>query len=188
MNSVTDIRNFNQLFNEYYSRFVRFAYGYVKDFHLAEDFVSEAFAVFWENRESLSPDTKPQAYILTVVKNKCINHLQHLQVRNRVQQEISENAEWKLTLSINTLEACNPDHIFSDEIRKIVDATLGKLPEKTKQIFILSRFQNLTYGEIAEKMNLGTKSIEYHMSKALAKFRIALEDYICLLLLLLLLK
>ena len=59
-------------------------------------------------------------------------------------------------------------------------------PDKTAKMGWL--LQNLTYGEIAEKMNLGTKSIEYHMSKALAKFRIALEDYICLLPLLFLLK
>lgn len=155
---------------------------------MAEDYVSEAFTVYWENRGELSPDTNPQAYILTVVKNKCLNHLQHLQIRNRVKQQLEDHESWKLSLSINSLEACNPDFIFSSEIKEIVDATLKKLPPKTKQIFILSRFQHLTYNEIAEKMNLSNKSIEYHMSRALEKFRIALKDYIYLFSLLFLLK
>lgn len=188
MSEFTNIQQFNQLFNEFYPRFIRFAYGYVRDEQMAEDFVSEAFTVFWENREELPSETIPQAYILTVVKNKCLNQLKHLQIRNRVKQQLGEQAEWKLNLSINSLEACNPDFIFSNEIKEIVDATLKKLPPKTKQIFILSRFQNLTYNEIAEKMNLSNKSIEYHISRALEKFRIALKDYIYLLPLLFLLK
>ena len=66
MNSFTDIQSFNQLFNEYYERFIRFAQGYVKERETAEDFVSEAFTLFWENCENLLSDTKPQAYILTI--------------------------------------------------------------------------------------------------------------------------
>jgi DNA-directed RNA polymerase specialized sigma24 family protein len=83
MDSASDIRNFNNLFNEYYSRFVRFAMGYLKDRPVAEDFVSEAFTLYWENRENLLPNTNAPAYILTIVKNKCINHLHHEQIRLR---------------------------------------------------------------------------------------------------------
>ena len=53
MDSASDIRNFNNLFNEYYSRFVRFAKVYLKDRPVAEDLVSEAFTLYWENRENL---------------------------------------------------------------------------------------------------------------------------------------
>ena len=89
MHSKSDIRNFNNLFNEYYSRFVRFAMGYLKDRPVAEDFVSEAFTLYWENRENLLPNTNAPAYILTIVKNKCINHLHHEQIRLRTEKPIS---------------------------------------------------------------------------------------------------
>lgn len=184
MKSSYDIQSFNTLFNEYYSRFTRFALSYVKDQQIAEDFVSEAFTVYWENRENLLPDTKPQAYILTVIKNKCLNHLQHIQIRQRVKKEINEHADWLLSVSINTLEACNPHFIFSDEIQKIVNSTLDKLPEKTRRIYVLNRSQDLSYKDIAEEMNLSVKTIEFHISKALSQLRLALKDFIYILLLL----
>ena len=177
MNSFTDIQSFNQLFNEYYERFIRFAQGYVKERETAEDFVSEAFTLFWEYRENLLSDTKPQAYILTIVKNKCLNHLQHVQVWQRTENILCEHESWRLSLSINTLQACDPAFLFSEEIKQIIDQTLRKLPKKTRQIFILNRFEGLSYHEIAEKMNLSCKTIEYHVSKALKSLRLSLKDF-----------
>jgi RNA polymerase sigma-70 factor (ECF subfamily) len=132
MDSASDIRNFNNLFNEYYSRFVRFAMGYLKDRPVAEDFVSEAFTLYWENRENLLPNTNAPAYILTIVKNKCINHLHHEQIRLNAEKEMTEHAEWVLNTRISTLEACDPEYLFSDEMREIVRKTLDKLPLKTR--------------------------------------------------------
>lgn len=176
----SSLQNFNKLYNEYYDRFIRFALGYVKEAQIAEDFVSEAFTVYWENRDNLLSDSKPQAYILTVVRNKCLNHLQHLQIRHRVEKEINEHAEWLLSTSINTLEACNPDFIFSHEIQQIVNSTLNKLPGKTRRVFMLSRYQGLSHRDIADEMNLSTKTVQFHISKALNQLRLSLKDFLIL--------
>lgn len=173
-----DIQGFNTLYNESYTSFLQFAFGYVRDIHVAEDFVSEAFTTYWENKNTLESNTIPKAYILTVLRNKCLNHLQHMQVRQRVKNEISEHSDWLLNVSINTLEACNPENIFSDEIQKIVKETIEQLPEKTKQAYALSRTRHLSNKEIAKQMNLSVKSVEYHISKALSQLRIALKDFI----------
>jgi len=90
MNSYSDIKQFNELFNEYYERIVRFAKSYVRDLAVAEDFASEAFAAFWENRAILSDETNPLAYILTIVKNKCINYLKHEQIRLKAERELND--------------------------------------------------------------------------------------------------
>lgn len=180
MGNYSDIESFNQLFNAYYERFIRFACGYVKDRQLAEDFVSEAFTVFWEKRKEHTPDTKPQAYILTTVKNKCLNHLKHLQVRQKSENMISAHAEWKLNMSINTLEACDPGFLFSEEILMIIDKTLNRLPKRTKHIFLLNRYEDLSYREIAQKMNLSSKAVEYHISEALSQLRFSLKEFICI--------
>lgn len=176
---ISNIHTFNRLFNEYYHRFVRFAGGYVKERALAEDFVSEAFAAYWENRSTLQPDTKPQAYILTIVKNKCLNHLQRQQVRQRAEKEIGEHSEWLLSTQINTLQACDPIYLFSDEIQQIIGNTLAKLPPKTREIFELSRNEGLSYAEIARQMNLSHKAVEFHISKVLKLLRISLKDFLC---------
>lgn len=171
------MQSFNNLYNENYASFLRFAIGYVRDQHVAEDFVSESFMTYWENRNNLSTETNPKAYILTVLKNKCLNYLKHLQIKNRITDEMTEHAEWRISISINSLEACNPDFIFSKEIKDIVDTTISKLPQKTRQAFMLSRKQNLTNKEIAKKMNFSEKSVEYHISKALSQLRLSLKDF-----------
>lgn len=183
-----DIKTFNQLFNEYYPRFIRFAASYVHEQEIAEDFVSEAFTAYWENYAALEENTNARAYILTIVRNKCLNYLKHIQVKRRVKQLMIDDADWKLSLSINTLEACNPDFLFSDEIKRIVDETLEKLPDRTCQIFLMSRSEGLSYKEIAEKLNLSTKSIEYHISNALSAFRISLKEFLHILVFIFLIK
>lgn len=177
MNSSKDIQSFNALFNEYYQRFIRFAVGYLKDEQIAEDFVSDAFTVYWENKDDLLPETNPPAYIITIIKNKCLNHIKHIQIQQRVTEELKEHFEWVLQTKISTLEACDPDFIFSKELQEIIDTTLEKLPEKTHQIFLLSRDKGLTYKEIAEKTNLSNKAIEFHISKALKHLRLSLKDF-----------
>lgn len=181
MNSSKDIHNFNSLFNEYYKRFIRFAIGYVKEEEVAEDFVSEAFTLYWEKRNDLLTETNPQAYILTIIKNKCLNHLKHTQIHQRVTNELRDHSEWVLQTKISNLEACDPDFLFSKELREIIDNTLEKLPKKTQQIFSFSRDHGLTYKEIALKTNLSQKAVEFHISKALQLLRLSLKDFTALL-------
>jgi len=177
MNQFSDIQYFNTLFNEYYRRYIHFALGYVREVETAEDFVSEAFTAYWENRENLLPNTNPPAYVLTIVRNKCLNYLKHQQIHQRVADELRDHTEWLLQIRIATLEACDPDHLFSEEIQEIIDNTLKKLPLKTRQIFSLSREQGLTYKEIAEETHLNQKTIEFHVSKALSLLRLSLKDF-----------
>jgi len=178
MNLNSDINNFNKLYNEYNDRFIRFAFGYVRDIAVSEDFVSEAFVLYWENIRKLEPDTNPPAYILTIIKNKCLNHLKQLQTHNRITEELKRDSDWITQTKINNLEACDPDKIFSEEIQNIINETLSQLPKKTQKIFILSRNEGLSYSEIAKQMSLSNKSIEYHISKALNLMRVSLKEFI----------
>lgn len=180
MNSHEDIQNFNALFNEYYKRFIHFAVGYLRDEQVAEDFVSEAFTIYWENRANLIPETIPQAYILAIIKNKCLNHIKHTLIKQKVTDELRNHSEWKLQTKISTLEACDPDFIFSKELQELINATLEKLPAKTQQIFSLSRDKGLTYRDIANRTNLSQKAVEFHISKALHHLRVSLKDFIAL--------
>lgn len=177
MNDSQDIKNFNSLFENYFQRFVQFAYSYVKETKVAEDITMEAFMSFWENRERLVPETNPPAYILTIIKNKCISHLRHMQTHNLVVNKLSEHYAWKLNLQISTLEACNPEQIFSAEVQAIIHDVLKNLPERTVEIFRLSRYDKLSHKAIAEQLNISTKGVEFHISKALKAMRIALKDY-----------
>lgn len=181
MPNPKDIALFNKLFNEYYQQFVYFAIGYVKDETKAQDFVSDAFATYWERKEILAADTNAPAYILTIVRNNCLNYLQHKNIKLRAAQELTDHAQWVLDTKINTLEACNPDKIFSNEIEEIIENTIKNLPERTAQIFRMSRFEHLPHLDIAKQLDLTTKSVEYHITKTLNELRLNLKDFLTVL-------
>ena len=178
MEHSTDLKVFNQLFADYQGRFIRFANMYVKDMAVAEDFTIEALMQYWENRKTLKADSNIPAYILTIIKNKCINYLQHIQVREDACEHLKNHAVWEPNTRISTLEACNPEELFTAEAQEIVNKTLASLPEQTRRIFIMSRYENKPYKEIAEILGMTTKGVEYHIAQALKKLHANLKDYI----------
>ena len=96
-------------------------------------------------------------------------------------ENLKNHAEWELNTRISTLEACNPEELFTAEAQEIVNKTLATLPEQTRRIFIMSRYENKPYKEIAETLGMTTKGVEYHISQALKKLHANLKDYIPLL-------
>lgn len=162
-----DLKLFNELFTTYQSRFTHFANTYVRNLAVAEDLTIESFMYYWENRHSLTSDTNIPAYILTSIKHKCLNYLQHIQVREEAAEHIRKHAEWELHTRITTLEDCNPNELFSAEAMQIVNDTLATLPESSRKIFIMSRFENKSYKEIAEILGITPKGVEFHIAKVL---------------------
>lgn len=175
--TILDLKAFNRLFGEYQQRFIRFAGTYVSDAATAEDIVMESFMAAWEKRDMLSASAFPP-YALTIVKNKCLNHLRSQGVRLRAAEDIHSHGARMLRTRISTLEACNPEELFSEEARRLVNETLDRLPEKTRAIFIRSRFDGKSYKEIAAEMDVTVKSVEFEVSKAMKILRVALKDYL----------
>ncbi|MDR1500322.1 MAG: RNA polymerase sigma-70 factor [Tannerellaceae bacterium] len=173
-----DLETFNRLFIEYRERFVRFAYTYIMDQTVAEDFTTEAFLYYWENRDSLAPGSNIPAYILTTIKHKCLNYLTHARVRDTAAEDIHDHVEWNLNMRIATLEACDPDGLFRTDAQLIVDKTLGSLSGRTRHVFVLSRYHNKSHKEIASILQISPKAVESHICKALKALRLSLEDYI----------
>lgn len=182
MNQSTDLKILNQLFANYQGRFIRFANLYVRDLAVAEDFTIEAMMCYWENRHNLSSDSNVPAYVLTIIKHKCINYLQHVQIKEEANERMQNHAQWELNTRISTLEACNPNELFSAEVQEIVNQTLASLPEQTRKVFIMSRYHNKSHKEISEELNMTTKGVEYHITKTMKILRTNLKDYSPLLL------
>lgn len=174
----SDIQIFTRLVTDYRIRFIRFANTYVNNIAIAEDIVSDSLVYYWENRAEISGDKNvPAPYVLTVIKHKCLNHLNRLRIYENLEEHLIKSNSWELNLKISTLEACNPEKLFTEEIQQIIDITLSTLPKLTQEIFKKSRYENQSHNEIASGLNLSTKSVEYHITKALKSLRTALKDY-----------
>lgn len=174
---MLDLAAFDRLFGEYRPRFIRFAVSYVTDAAVAEDLVMESFMAAWERRALLSEKSFPP-YVLVIVRNKCLNHLRSRQVRLRAEEDLNSHRARLLELRVSTLEACEPAQLFSDEAHRLVDETLARLPERTREIFQRSRFRGESYKEIAASMGTTVKSVEFEVSKAMKSLRVSLRDYL----------
>ena len=166
----------------YYRRFVRYAYYYVNNQPTAEDLTHEALLYYWENRDKLSADTDVLGYIMITVRNKCLNHLKHLQVEESHKQKIVELHEWEINARIMTLEDTGYDDIFTKDIMELLTASLAKLPKQTRDIFIQNRLQNKPRKDIAAEMNVSLQKIDYHLNKANSHIYKDLKDYMPLVL------
>ncbi len=163
-------RQFHELFKQK-NRFIRFACYYVLDEQIAEDLVMDSFLYYWENRSHVDISGNLQAYILRILKHKCLDYLKLQRIHNDIHKKIKDDALWDLNKSIASLEQLEPYKIMTDECHKIVVEAVNQLPVKTREIFMLSRMHDMKNSEIAEKMDISEKTVEYHMTKALKILR-----------------
>lgn len=177
---------FSRFFQENQERFLSFAYSYLRDKAEAEDVLMESMIALWENRDRWEENSNLHALLMTIIKNKALHILEHRQVRLRAEEDISSHNLRELDLRISTLKACEPDQIFNTEIQHILKKTLQAMPEQSRKIFMLSRYQNLANKQIAEQLDISLKTVEAHMTKALRILRLELKDYLATIILLLL--
>lgn len=152
---------------------MRFALSYVRDAVVAEDIVMDSYMYCWQQRASLTFGSKNEllAYVLTAVKHKCLDYILQQKRRREILEQINSDALWDLNMSIQSLEALEPQSMYTDDRIALTQRLLATLPEKTRRIFLLSHHDGLTYREIAEREGLTVKAVEYHISKALRTMR-----------------
>lgn len=178
MDEKNYIELFNHIYSDYRARYIRFASSYIYNKEDAEDIVAESLTYYWENRKNLQNVQNVPLYILIIIKNKCLDYLQRQRTWNNITETLLSNKEWELQTRISSLEECDPEYLFSEEIQNLIKRTLNQLPSKTNRIFIMNRYEGKNYFTIAQEMNLSIKSIEYHISKALEALRKNLKDYL----------
>lgn len=172
-----NIISFSEIYTQYYKRSFLFVKSYVRDNMASEDIVSESLITFWQTLRK-EPVEYPDAFLLTILKNGSLNYLKHQDVAQNVKDSISSKMTRDLDYRIATLEACDPETIYSSEITEIVEKTLQSLPEQTRRVFEMSRYDHLSVKEIAEKLSISPKAVEYHITKSLKFLRISLKDYL----------
>ncbi|RHO67336.1 MULTISPECIES: RNA polymerase sigma-70 factor [unclassified Parabacteroides] len=173
MNTIS----FSDIYTNYYKRSFLFVKSYVRDDMVAEDIVSEALIRFWETTKKETVE-HPMSLLLAILKNGALNYLKHQTVKDSATESISSKMIRDLNYRITTLQACDPEEIYSSEITGIVEKTLQSLPEQTRRIFEMSRYESIPVKEIAQELSLSTKSVEYHITKALKLLRVALKEYL----------
>lgn len=168
--SFADIKNgnekaFNEAFDLYYTSLCFFADNILHDFDLSRSVVQQVFVDMWVKREKLQV-VSLKAYLFQSARNAALDVLKHKKAESKYLAMLDQSEKELMTDWIENAE-------LADRINKAID----KLPEKCRQIFILCRFEELKYAEVAERLNISVKTVEMQVSIALKKLRSDLAEY-----------
>jgi len=173
---LADPAVFEALFRAHYAALHRYACRMVDAADTAEEIVQSTFAKLWEGRETLSIAGSETAYLYRAVHNRSLNHLEHQKVRRAHQAHALRQGE---ATDQNPEEAAR-----LRTLETALDAALKRMPEGCRTVFQLSRFEDLKYREIADRLGLSVKTVEAQMSKALRILRTELAEFLPVLVLL----
>ncbi|MGM9737872.1 MAG: RNA polymerase sigma-70 factor [Candidatus Cryptobacteroides sp.] len=176
---VFDRQRFEQVYMQYYAKFVIIARRYVRQTAAAEDLVTESFISLWENREKLSgPDANIPAYLAVTVKNKCLDYLYSLDLHSIKLKDIRSTQERMMSANILSLQSLDPQKLFAEEIKDILIREMRRMPEITREVFELSRIYSKRYSEIAGELGIPHRRVTAEMQRALSHLKVALKDYL----------
>ncbi len=173
-----DKAQFEQLFKAYYPQLCAFSRKYVQDEDTARELVQVVFLNLWQKRDTVTADASLKAFLFKSVYNRSLNHLRDQ--KKFVGYELSDDESGS-----SSHPFVNHDALEEEELKEKINAALAALPERCREIFMMSRFEELRYAQIAEKLNISVKTVEAQMGKALGILREKLKDHLPLLLFLL---
>ena len=166
---------FYVLYTSLFQQLIRYVFHIVKEIFIAEDIVQEAFIKLWENKESINITGSVKDYVYKMVHNLSINKLEHLSTaKNAVNRTVSEE-EWLFVRDTYQVDDYIIEQIEKEETEKLIRQAIDTLPAKCKEVFMLSRFENLSNEEIAEKMDISINTVRAHIYHALDVIRKEIE-------------
>jgi RNA polymerase sigma-70 factor (family 1) len=159
---------YKEIYTRYWKPLFQSAYYRLGTKEAAKELVQNVFLYVWENRKTNTISNLPQ-YLQTAIKNRVINYIESLQVQKKYQQYAREN----FSLQTSETEAT----VQYNEFYLAFEKALQQLPQKTREVFKMSRFENISVKEIARHFNISEKAVEYHITTSLKFLRLSLKDF-----------
>ena len=176
--------SYKYIYQKYYALLCHIASEYLHDDFLAETIVSDLIFHLWEHRESLEIHTSLRSYLITSVRNRCLDHLDLK--RNKVEVPFSTISDDEDYVSTYIIDDGYPlDSLFTEELEQILQDSIRNLPPESKNVFLLSRFQQKKYEEISEELDISINTVKYHIKQALKLIHNSLDKYLIPLILIL---
>lgn len=169
-----DSNSFDLLFDNYYDKLCNYVTSIIHDNNAAEDLIQDLFANIWVSRKNLTIRISLKLYLFRSAYNASLDYLKHLKIENQYQTQTSI----QMTPSFN-------DSMEFIELLESMEGSIEQLPEQCKIIFKLSRFEQLKYREIAQKLSISENTVDTQIRRALKKLREEFKDYFMILLVLL---
>lgn len=165
----TDPRKaFELLFKKYYSVLCNHAVRFVYLKQKAEDLVADVFVLFWNSRLYANIKGSYRSYLFSAVRNKCYTYLKW-ELKKELVDELKDT-------QIESFQPTPEEMLQASDLHIKIERTIKSLPTRQQQVFIMSRFEGKKNSAIARELNISMKTVEMHISKALATFRKILAE------------
>ena len=160
---------FDAIFRAWYPSLVRASESLVRSRAVAEEVVQEVMLELWKRRESLDPNTSAQAYLFQSTRNRSLNYLRHERVEREAEPQIARS---------EAVDAPADSLMVEEEMQVALRRAIEGLPERCREVFVLSRTHGLKYSEIAQTLGISVKTVEAQMGKALRVMREELAPWL----------
>lgn len=169
-----DKKAFEEIYNEFFGVYYHLCLQYIHNEKVAEEIVQDTFLKLWEIRSTLNDQINIRSFLYTITKNNCLNYLRN----QKISMKHIENMKYmEMQFNYEALEKLG-NYIQIEELRSKIEEAIAQLPAELVETFQLSRFEELSYKEIAEKQNISIKTVEARISKALRILRVELKDFL----------
>jgi len=174
-----EIAAFEELYKRHYTFLCLIAEHIVRNPSDAEEIVSDVFVKVWNIKEKIDITTSIKAYLIKAVYNTSINYMLRFKSEKKLTDSFS-NSDYELLAWDNNYPL---GQLYENEILDILDKGISELPEGCRQIFLLSRAEDLKYSDIAGRLGISINTVKTQMKIALRRLHENLKDYMVLLLL-----
>lgn len=157
---------FCQLYARYWERLFCFCNKFLKSYDLAENFAQDIFLKIWENREFIDPEKSFSSFLYTIARNKILNYLKHVarteSLKEKFISDYSSTPEYAQE---------SGDRLLEKDYLAIMHNAISRLSPRQRQIFCMSRDENMSHKEIAEQLGLSVYTVSEYMSDSLKSIK-----------------
>ena len=176
----------HSLFLVYFPRLNDFAARIISDPETSQDIAQEVFVTLWEKKNRINIQNI-ESFLYKMIRNKCIDHIKQMKVIDNWKMEWGEHVKFEELYHIDFIRD-EPYILIQEELKTEIEKTIKELPDRCREVFLLSRVDGLKNREIAEKLNINIKNVERHISRAVRTFRAKFSEEIPLAIIILVLK
>jgi len=159
----------SRIFETYFEEVCHHVYRIIPDQEVCQDIAQSIFLELWQKRRSFSIRTSVGAYLHKMARSRALNYLRDNKRYNYDDESTVKNESNNQTSPL--------DELIATELSAVITQAIDRLPERCRVIFALSRFEQMSYKEIGEALEISVKTVENQIGKALQQLRQTLEEY-----------